>query len=250
MSCIFNKLSSVLHALFPKTKYEQKNNESTSSLRKIEIVAAIAIGLLASCYSIELTTRSSRCDDLLDKGIQAIKECSVSRKLWNSNKKNGNFAIKCDQGTHQASVIPEVREILVSTLTMQEAEMVDSLLFELLNLNKADEISITRQRICSMPMDDYAREMEKFEYQTTIDAYNIQNECVQNGIWPESFVQNAELFEEPWSSLDKYLQHQENEVHTDLYRLEWLESCDLPEKTLQLKLSIIQKTYQKMLKDA
>jgi len=248
MSCIFSALSSALHALLPKTKFERENNvESTSSLRKIEIIAAIAIGLLASYHSLSSTTKSSRCDDLLDKGIQAIQDCPASRKLWDDNKRNEDFAIKCDQDTHQASVIPEAREILVSTLINQEAEMVDSLLFELFNLNSVDEIFITWQNMCSLSMDDFAREMEKFEYQTTVSVHDIQSECVQNGIWPESFVQNPELFEEAWSSLDKYLQHQESEVHTDLYRLQWLEGCDLPENALQFKLKIMQKTYQNML---
>jgi len=126
----------------------------------------------------------------------------------------------------------------------EEPEMVDSLVFELNNLKKSDVFSGISREMCSFSADDYARKIETLEYETTFDTHDIQQECVQSGIWPENFVTYPEFFESEWSSLDSYLKHRDADMHTDFYRLSWYENCASPEKALSFQLEMIAKSKQ------
>ena len=75
-------------------------------------------------------------------------------------------------------------------------------------------------QVCHMSADQFAISVEKIEYLSAIETYNVKDACQKLGLWRGRHpIHNHSSFED-------YLQEMESIHHTGIYRRQWHGSCD------------------------
>lgn len=169
------------------------------------------------------------CDIKLLKAKEQFLSCPEARNLWNEVERNGKFSIRCATNSETAGqgALCNIgrREILLSET---DNSYVGSLLIELNNLKGGKEAHSISTNRCYTGIEAYAIGMEKFEYETVQNTYRVSNSCVKGGFWPRDLKQYSNVFNGKfiWRSLEDYLETQESNGHTDVYRKWWYEKCN------------------------
>ena len=170
------------------------------------------------------------CQQSLAKAKQEFLQCPEAKAVWDDVNKDGPFEVICGKpelAPKGSAVRPAERIIAIHERLMQK---VPNILFELINLRNAKDLSQYGNSPCVMPADDYAKTMELFEYKTAKISHDISQRCIQDGHWPERWLRYHKQFSETAPenerpTLESFLQHQQDTGHTDLYRIEWHERC-------------------------
>ena len=179
-----------------------------------------------------------QCEQQLQSATKIFLECDAAKKLWDQVKKKDAFSVKCvpfAEAPTGGKVTFKTRQISISEA---DENIGDTLLFELINLDRAKESITNVQQICSIPADEYAQQVESFEYENAKSAHKIAAECINvNKKWPKNWAIFKDQFSGPtlWSTFDKCLETQKKTGHYQARIAAWNQlcqgSCTNPNKT-------------------
>lgn len=191
--------------------------------------------------------KPNSCEVDVLQAKETLLSCPEAQACWNEVEVEGAFSIKCSKDTEAptgAVAWIETPEIFSSkiawmgtreiSLSEKDEDKLSGLLASLNNLKWARPRSLVPEKKCGLDADDYARNITAMQYEATQDAYKIYDQCVKRGVWPSdspTYQTQKEAFsgksdDIDWSSLEGFLEYQEQALHTDLYRMNWYKQCD------------------------
>lgn len=143
------------------------------------------------------------CDEPLTKALDIALELEETKKLWDQINEEGEVRIVAKQGGNNdftAFWEGESRVISINIdLKRTPSEQLTSILFEMHNAlrDKKTEEIFTQASARKISNDTFAREMEKLEYENSLDACNLLEKGVKAGLYPKDcFLERYPNFEE------------------------------------------------------
>lgn len=188
-----------------------------SALKSMKIVPTDANSLFAS--------------EKLLQAIQIFKRCPKANQLLEELRKSG---IKIGSVSKEEAPAGAVAWIESRTIGISEKltkdEMINALLFELINFERSDQLNKIHQNMEKMTPREYALNVERYEYVTAKMTHEILQQAVKDRQWPAECSQYEWQFSkenpENWNTFEGYLKTQEKTCHTDLYEQQWYEKCN------------------------
>ena len=165
------------------------------------------------------------CESRLQEIKEDIHNCPTAQQLWNKLESEKPFSIHCasfEKAPTGAFVETQTRKIFLSDLSER---MTENLLFEMNNLDQAQNLRFVQVQACSKGPEWYAEQVEKIEYQTLQNTYRIAEECIESENWPAEYSTFTSMKNGDWAEFDAYLEDQKSNGHYDLYVQSWNERC-------------------------
>ena len=158
--------------------------------------------------------------------------CQAVRPLLNEVNAKGPFTVSFTsdwkEAPHGAAMWPLSRKIV---LLESSSQSLSNLLFETINMKKADTMASVNRNLCYLAREVYAQVVERLEYETVAEHHKIASQCVKEGAWDRfvdlyayKFGQTASGINS-WNTIEGYLKTQEIFGHTDKYRQRWDQLC-------------------------
>jgi hypothetical protein len=251
VSLIFTGIGAIIASGVPKRLAARfistKEDFSPESVQKTALrYGAAFLGLLSTCYGVynvamgvmelmkmnedpkkvrsEENSSSIACiGGALKRNKEQILRCPEIQNLWNKVKADGSFTLcNSELPWHgEAYTLLEKRMIIIDPRTSSRKINYD-LVFELNNLKQSKEALLLFDYRCKMSPNQFARSIEKVEYQSSVETQNIIHDCQNRGVWKWwSDSYNC-------TSFGDYFWIQENlGDHTDQIRRRWHQACDL-----------------------
>lgn len=133
----------------------------------------------------------NKCKEFLEITTESIKNCPSTLKIWEAVKNEGAFKITCDNpekapfGAHSnpATRVIYMGEIGSNPRIGSIPHFLHAQMFEIINLSQLKTFWALQNKACEISPDEYADQVERYEFQTMLEYNKVARECLHSGHW-------------------------------------------------------------------
>lgn len=160
----------------------------------------------------------------IGEAITSLQLCPQAKELWqNVNKKRKVAIVQLPSSeVPTGRMLAQLDTILLGNNQSTEDKLY-WLLFETHSLSRKDDLLLLQDQAGrgELSRENFAKDIEKFKYQTALENYKMNKNCIDGGFWklkdPRSFLMDAylpKLFELWWNII-------KNNANTENQRNQW-----------------------------